>query len=384
MEHFAPNIAEFLPISSSLSAISSSWGRSMSENKEMIKEGTRRKYPQYLEPGAIALYAINTGNVPLLRDILLVPEWRRSIRWDILSNVVSINTDPQIISSILPLLGQDAKSQMNEVLGKDNGISPNLSDTSLERIYNFPFVFTPKQIRAAIAQIETQEIDPFYEPLLREIKDILMKKKDIHPSIGPYQLAILTGDIPYVQYLEGLPSNIHSVDKYLSNLVDKLHGDMLIYILSKKGVMNKYLHEKYKHGFNVLNTIINLMKVPNHVRNKALGIAVEKGFVYLLDGNTNKDNIVGIFASIPQRWKTDPESYKFLEQKGLRPDLFKDTLEGKDKGDLWKKVIATAAAYGNITLVNHLRNLYNKYITPEMMQKLSSMPVLWATESANL
>lgn len=403
MEHFAPNIAEFLPPESNLQLVSSSWRENIQGNERRMREGLMRKNLGCDGLGSIAIRAVNNNDYQSIKKILSIRRTKYTLDWNIISRVIGRDTDNRIIDLIDPLLDLSSRYSMNIEIGRDNtGVisiiplardsiflaikdnriehvrkrmeyekaSPHYTDYGMRDIYDTIYMCTPEALLVYIQILKTITVDPILAPLRNSLSlfdKVLNKEKNLpHIDDKVIQLAMRMGDVDYLKYLE----SIYTMKEFPFDIIKYLNGKMLIYVLSEKRIpLSKYI---YGISFKALNAIINMMKVSSKERNEALAIAIRDEWVYLIDCNINKDNVIGVFASYTSVLPKTSKIYPLLSKKGLQPLLFYEILnEGKHpEGDLWKKILATAAAYNNSGLIMKMYERYKPYINPQMIERI--------------
>lgn len=184
-----------------------------------------------------------------------------------------------------------------------------------------------------------------------------------------------------IQDIELILKSLNSV-RISPWILNMIHGDMLIHLLSMEGMVEKYLYHNHHALFtlNVLNAILNLLKwgigkdIPLSVRNRALSISMDRGYVYLVDPFLNRDNIVSIISGMESSI-LDTRIYHLLETKGLEPQVFSSILSGQSiiPSNIWRKVLATAIVLNNRPLIQRIYNRYKHLITKGMKDKMLSL-----------
>lgn len=154
-------------------------------------------------------------------------------------------------------------------------------------------------------------------------------------------------------------------------------------ILSNMANDRDYM-EKYMYGSSfseddsrILNEIIKRTNDP-YIRNMALAKAARLYYFYLLEGRINSSNVVPILSQLKH---FDRRLASILSRAGINPKWFEYLLHPDAEipsdlpPDLWRKVLPNAIVFDNKKLVERLISLYRNSITPEMKEKMLSLPM---------
>lgn len=148
--------------------------------------------------------------------------------------------------------------------------------------------------------------------------------------------------------------------------------------------MIRNMRETSSRDFNNLERLIytfpelsTLSSIQRDVYYSALARALIFGWIQMLEGRVNRENIIRIFARV-----TTPTihrfSYRFLEENNLHPEWFAEAISSHIRNNdvppfIWRRLLSSDIAVGNTSLAILLIRKFRHEITEEMKENILNL-----------